>query len=253
MSSVTQRISQVKQPYGGYIKPSAFSVKVFDDGKVLNPAENIHSSIVGLAVDYLSRFVISGNILKAFEISIRGAALANEAETAGELLGKIRGTDFESVVSACRLAGFDVWYRNPMYVLTHGVSEPTVPDDATIENIQTMIERSRKFFEEYGPVIQHGFTFERDGYTLTVDAGDGDFLTENTLWDFKVSKNKLTSKQTLQLLMYWIMGQHSGQEIFKGITHLGVFNPRLNTMYKLDMAKVPAEVIHQVEDGVICY
>lgn len=253
MSSVTQRISQVKQPYGGYIKPSMFSRKVFDDKTALNPEENIHSSIVGLAVDYLTRFIMSRNILNSFEISLRGAVIAGAAETAGRLLERIRGTDSESVVSACRLAGFDVWYRNPMYVLTHGVTKPADPDDETIENIQIMIERSKKFFEDYGPVIQHGFTFEPDGYTLTVDAGDGDFLTANTLWDFKVSKNKMTSKQTLQLLMYWIMGQHSGQEVFKGITRLGVFNPRLNAMYTLEMAKVPSEVIRQVEDEVICY
>ena len=35
------------------------------------------------------------------------------------------------------------------------------------------------------------------GYTYDVDRGDGDYLTEDTLWDYKVSKNKLTSKTTL--------------------------------------------------------
>ncbi|MBQ7154941.1 MAG: hypothetical protein IJR85_05240 [Synergistaceae bacterium] len=253
MSSVTQRISQVKQPYGGYIRPSMFKKVSFDDGITLNAEENIHSSIVGLAVDYLTRFMVSGNILKSFEISIRGAAIAGEAETAGALLGRVSGVDSDSVVSACKLAAFDVWYRDYMYPLTHGGTAEMNPDSDTISNIQTMVERSRMFVEEYGPVLEYGFTFEPDGYTLTVDAGDGDFLTADTLWDFKVSKNKPTSKQTLQLLMYWIMGQHSGQEIFEGITRLGIFNPRLNAMYTLDMQEVPEEVIRAVEDEVICY
>ena len=48
-----------------------------------------------------------------------------------------------------------------------------------------MVERSLKFVEEYGPIILEGFTFE-GGYTDIVQAGDGDFITEDTLWDFKV-------------------------------------------------------------------
>ena len=49
------------------------------------------------------------------------------------------------------------------------------------------------------------FTFE-GGYTNIVSSGDGDYLTEDTLWDFKVSKEEPKSKYTLQLLMYYIMG-----------------------------------------------
>lgn len=91
------------------------------------------------------------------------------------------------------------------------------------------------------------------GYTATVSSGDGDFLSEDTLWDFKVSKSKPTSQHTLQLLMYWIMGQHSGQDKFKNITRLGIFNPRLNTVYLLNMEDVSPEIIATVEKEVICY
>ena len=98
-----------------------------------------------------------------------------------------------------------------------------------------------------------GFTFEEKGYTSTVDSGDGDYLTANTLWDFKVSKAKPTNKHTLQLLMYWIMGQHSEKTEFRSITQLGIFNPRLNVVYTLDIADVPRDVITAVEKDVICY
>lgn len=40
------------------------------------------------------------------------------------------------------------------------------------------------------------------GYTYTFESGDGDFLTADTLLDFKVSKSKPTNKHNLQLLMY---------------------------------------------------
>ena len=91
------------------------------------------------------------------------------------------------------------------------------------------------------------------GYTATVSSGDGDFLTEDTMWDFKVSKSAPTSKHTLQLLMYWVMGQHSGQDIYKKITKTGIFNPRLDKVYTYDMRNVSSEVIKTIEEDVICY
>lgn len=99
-------------------------------------------------------------------------------------------------------------------LMAKGVDE-TNPNKDTIKNIRLMVERSVKFWNEYGPIIKDGFTFEPNGYTKTVDTGDGDYLTADTLWDFKVSKSKPTNKHTLQLLMYWIMGQHSGQDTYK--------------------------------------
>ena len=110
-----------------------------------------------------------------------------------------------------------------------------------------------KFFQEYGPVVCDGFTFEGGGYTDTVDTGDGDFLTEDTLWDFKVSKSKPTNKHTLQLLMYWIMGQHTLREEFRRISKLGIFNPRLNTVYLYDLSNISLDVVKEVEREVICY
>ncbi len=43
------------------------------------------------------------------------------------------------------------------------------------------------------------------------------------------------------------MGQHSGQEIYINIQNLGVFNPRLNVVYLLDIKSVSEEIIAEVE------
>ena len=45
MSSVTQRIKEIKQPYGGYIPLKNFSVNINDDGMILKSYENIHASL----------------------------------------------------------------------------------------------------------------------------------------------------------------------------------------------------------------
>lgn len=53
--------------------------------------------------------------------------------------------------------------------------------------------------------------------------------------------------------MYYIMGKHSGQDIYDDIKNIGIFNPRLNAMYTLDMSLVPEETIFEIENLVICY
>lgn len=148
---------------------------------------------------------------------------------------------------------FDVWFRNPVGAKFANTAKQTNPDKATVENIRTMVERSISFFQKYGPITINGFTFEKDGYTKTVSRGDGDFLTKDTLWDFKVTKTKLSNKNTLQLLMYWIMGQHSGKKEYENINKIGVFNPRLNVVYLFDMTTISPEIISAVEKDVICY
>lgn len=68
----------------------------------------------------------------------------------------------------------------------------------------------------------------------------------------ELSKNP-SPKYTLQIIMYWIMGQHSGKDIFKGISRVGIFNPRLNVVYTIDVTDIGNDVIKQIEDNVICY
>lgn len=71
--SVTKRIGMVKQPYGGYLNKKQFEITTIDDGKTLNETENIHASLVGLVVDYLTRFMMGTSVEEAFKISLQGA------------------------------------------------------------------------------------------------------------------------------------------------------------------------------------
>lgn len=127
-----------------------------------------------------------------------------------------------------------------------------VPDENTISNIKIMIDRSLAFIDKYGPIVKYGFTF-KGGYTDIVTAGDGDFLTKDTLWDFKVSKQSPTTAHTLQLLMYYIMGKHSVYKAFDNITKIGIFNPRLNKVYIMEVSKIPQDVVTIVTEEIIGY
>lgn len=249
MTSVTQRIKEIKQPYGGYLKPSTFQTIKNNDNEELQE-ENIHSILVGLVVDYLTRFMLGTPIKEAFKISLLGAKIINEEKKAMTLLKNIVGMDSASIYNACKLVGYDVCFRaGPRgYKSVDGINA----DEKTISNIKIMVKRSIAFFDEYGPITMDGFTFE-GGYTDLIHSGDGDFLTNDTLWDFKVSTRKPTSAHTLQLLIYYIMGLHSVYTEFQNIRKLGIFNPRMNTIYLKNVDEISDEIIDEISTEVIGY
>lgn len=250
MASVTQRVKEVTQPRGGYLPIKNFSKEFLQDESVLNTTENIHASLVGLVVDYLTRFMQGASVDDAFHISMMGAVRIGMHKKASLLKSQITGLDDLSIISACKLAGFDVCFRTS--VSSYKPVENIMPDEDTIHNIRIMVKRSILFFEKYGPVTCSEPTFE-GGYTDTIDCGDGDFVAANTLWDFKVSKTSPTSKHTLQILIYYIMGLHSKHEYFQDIQHLGFFNPRLNIVYRCEISSISPNIISEVENTVIGY
>ena len=52
MASVTQRITKVQQPYGGYLSMKLFSKRQFDDGCYLNDSDNIHPKYYVLPTEF---------------------------------------------------------------------------------------------------------------------------------------------------------------------------------------------------------
>ena len=83
---------------------------------------------------------------------------------------------------------------------------------------------------------------------------DADFMTYDTVWDFKVKKTKINAKHTLQLCIYWLLGLHStDSERYKKVNRLGFFNPRKNEVMTIDIAEIARETIHEIEVDVIGY
>lgn len=249
--SVTQRIKQVKQSMGGYIKPKELEVISLGEGAdALNPEENVHATLMGLAVDYLTRFMTGASTEDAFHISLLGAEKIDETKRAKKLLSDIKGLDDISITNAVKLSGFDVCFRAS--IMGYKPVQDINPDVDTIENVRTMVNRALQFLDKCGPKVLDGFTFE-GGYTSTVATGDGDFTTADTLWDFKVSKAPVKKEHTLQLLMYWRMGLYSIHSEFQSIKYLGVYNPRRNEISRIAVVDISREVIDDVESVVIGY
>ncbi|MDK9661422.1 hypothetical protein [Propionibacterium freudenreichii] len=213
--------------------------------------ENVGTPVVGLVVDYMTRLLSGAPARNAFRISLKGASLVGEDGYVKTMLKSVTGLDKDSISIACDLVRYDIAYRQgPQYFVPEGV---TWPDETTVDHIATMVTRAMTFIGTWGPVTADGFSFPDRVFTPIVSAGDGDLLTEDTLWDLKVSKNKPTPKYTLQLLMYYLMGRKSGRAEFDTITHLGLFNPRPNTVYRIALADVDGATTEEVSRDVIGY
>lgn len=251
MVSVTKRISQIKQPRGGYLPIKNFDLQEFNDGSILGE-ENITPQSMGLVIDYLTRIANGTSPADVFHIALKGAKIlgVEQFELARELLNYINSSTWDdntSIKNSCKLVGFDTVVRAGAQ--TFKPVSQIEPDESTINNIKIMVNRSLVFFEEFGPVIKDGFTF-LGGYGKHITSGDGDFLTEDTLWDFKVSQKKPQSKDTLQVLIYYIMGLNS---LSLNIDKIGFFNPRLNQVFTYNVSDISPSVRKEIEQDIIGY
>ncbi len=259
MPSVTQRIKSIKQPRGGYLKPARFTTTILNNDDTILQCENVNPITVGLVVDYMTRVRIGEkkindfDIKDVFRISLKGASLVDKpmydyAIGIVELI-EANSASILTIKECCKLVTFDSKYRSgiwsPEYLVD--ISE----SDATI--IHKLIDLSILFFEEYGPFLESGMTFE-GGYTETVSTGDADFITQDTLWDFKASKNKILPRYTLQLYMYFLMGLNSNQNIlFKSLQYIGFYNPIRNEVIRLEINDIEAEIKEAVLYEVLGY
>ena len=252
MYSVTYRIKEVQQPRGGFLPISQFEcINLDDEESYILHDECYNPSLLGTVVDYLTRFMLTKDAFMSFHFSVIAAESVKGKGFVQQLCSSITGLGKDSILSACELASYDVFYRNPINALTYSYS---APDEYTISHIRRMVERSVKAIMEDHPLQMIGITFE-EGYSEIVSSGDADYLTENTLWDMKVSKRQQpTAEETLQLLMYYIMGCHSiHSEQFKKLSYIAIFNPRYNSIFRCSIQNISAELIQYIEDNVICY
>lgn len=234
----------------GYIPIANLNTVGYFDLHRLEKIDSYYKSIQGIVVDYLTRFMNGTTKQIAFHISLMGAEKVDELDNAKELLSKIKGLDEKSIFAACQLVGYDVAFRRGSQYFTP--IEKIVPDKRVIQNIVVLVNRCITFLKKNGPVIFDGFTFE-GGYNEVISSGDGDYLTADTLWDFKVSESKPEINHTLQVLVYYILGIHSVYKEFQAIKKLGIYNPVLNTAYTISLSDISDEVFYNVSRDVIGY
>lgn len=265
MVNVTERIRQVQQPRGGFLNPRTMEIRELGGAALDHTVESVHTSVVGSAVELLTRIATGTPVKEALSwegiVATRAGTqaysearqLIDEMDYTVALYAEEDGDELLSddlLVAACRLvsllsAAHGHWQYDPR--------TPTADvDELTIEHIRTMVTRSVAFFRHYGPVLAHGLvvTGAAEG---TVDWGEVDFLTADTLWDFKVIVKPPSSVHTLQLLMLWIMGTRQPRPEFKAVVHVGLFNPRQNVVYRISVDAIAPDTIAAIASEVLGY
>lgn len=255
MPSVTQIVGTAHQPRKGYLPLSRFDMVQYEDGRTVSGNYSIHPSLVGLAVDYGTRLMQGTTPREVFSVALAGASLVGETNQAEKLILDLSenysvetGIFSQGVVDICKLSGFDSAFRAGLKAYKP-VSE-IEPDDQTVADIQTLIERTLEFFTENGPVVSSGFTFS-GGYSDSIESGDADYLTPDTIWDLKVRKAQPNKNSTLQVLLYYLLSLHSEQEEFKGVTKVGIYNPYLQCAWIVDVLSLEESMLKEVEENVL--
>lgn len=250
--TVSSRARSYVQPKSGFIPPVLFVSKKYNDGKRLNYKENIEARYLGEAVDYLTRYRITGDAEEAFDISIRGVNIMYQ-ETGNKTLRDYARDCFsrikkDDVAAAIQLSAFDDAYRAGKFDIPQ-----LEPDKDTVENVDIMTNRGVEFLQNSSNQIYPGLDF-RGAYTDIIVNGDCDYVTDNSIIDFKVIRGEISEKYTLQILMYYLMGLHSKhKEIFEKLEWLAFFNPRKNLVYYHRISNIPESVLDEVARKVIGY
>lgn len=267
MATVTQRIKHIKQPRGGYLPVRNAKVTEFG-GEILDKIgeENIHPSLIGTVVEYLTSYYVGDYPAEQiFKNSIKGAhnlgyhkggydRIMEKVYNIIEEIEKGKMLSDEVIKDACYLSSLEVLYKaGPQYFNDGSKWEP---DEYTIKVIKELVERSITFLQSEGGIEEIGFELIRTSHGIYIDKGEGDYITKNGLWDLKVSKNKPDSKQTLQILVYYIMGLRSeniSDELINDIKEIGIYNPRLNKKFSYTIDNLDSDMINEVKENVIGY
>lgn len=246
--TVTQISQVLTQPRGGYLPLEAFEQQDYQDCNTLREQESVHPALMGLAVDDMTRFLYQNG--DAFSISLQGAAVRDALKLdnfsnirqAKSYLKSVTGIDDKSLDAALRLVGYDCNARGNLQAY-RPVEQMLITVD-TLYNLRTMILRSLDILDSFGGVWNSFLKFP--GKYDEIICGDGDYLTENTLWDMKVSHTPPDKCDILQLLLYYILSQQSILPEYQMVTHIGFLNPRLNRTYRLAVNQIPQDVLKKV-------
>lgn len=266
------------QPHGGFIPPKDMAVKQFESKTnnyeqligVISKLEEktLSPQSFGLVFDYLLRTEMAiifkvrpaEAVIDAFKVSFLGASEIdkfNDAKAlAFELIKCYSVDDWKSRLDylkvaqiASELVVYDAVFRAGYY---NPDAQPPKVSNGDKEELELMLRATEYHLLKNEDVIEFGFGFTAEGAENLLPS-DGDILTKTSIIDIKCSKNEPTSKHTLQLLLYYILGLHERPSDFKTLQYIKILNPRLGKVYSYEIAKVSVETFKHIESDIMGY
>jgi hypothetical protein len=231
-SFVRGRAEQASQPRGGLLPLIFFDRYEFGGAPLTRRTESGNAGTIASAVELIARWDLAGDPRAGAEPS----AAALEA-----IRGVRRGEHTESAIG--RMAShFRTWGEN--WDELDELEWEEGEDDETLKHIAEMRARVSRCFERFGRPVQpgtwavHSERFHLDGHI--------DFVTADTIWDLKVSDTVPGRSDVLQLLLYWVTLRDDPDNSLT-IAYVGIYNPRLDTVWRIAVAEIPPDVVSSVE------
>lgn len=242
--------------------------------------ENVPPDVMGSAVDYLTRYLLTNDFRKSFKYAIRGVDICvKELKSKGDrdyaeeiwrdavLVGEKHG---KSTTRAFNLAWFDSYYRCGI------PKKPYDVEDEDRENLNYMSRSCADFVKTLGDVVDVGTELKNDKAMTTISVmscgiepvdiscegivGDIDILTTKALIDIKTTKGAqksrvLKSEAKMQMALYYLLGLRSEDEqirqAFERIEKLAFFNPRHGVGYVIDIADIGQKALNAIALSVL--
>ncbi|AXQ19212.1 hypothetical protein D0Y49_01910 [Lactobacillus johnsonii] len=218
--------------------------------------ESLKPTLMGTLIDYLTRIVIYKD-LKAFDFikNTKNKKLIQQLKKDFKDIDYTQLTQ-ENIKLVTRLCLFEHSFRGNEYI--DPLKENIEINTLTCDHIKTMLNRANNFFNRFGqPVLTQykcSITTSLKEKTYVEVYGDGDYLLQDALVDFKVSKNGPTQDYVRQLLIYYIglVGKDLKKKKVKReeIKYLIIFNPRLDMFYKLDLESISEASLGEVNKNI---
>lgn len=252
--TVKQRAKNYEQPVDGFLPINEMQRQKLNPSKIYvrYDLRNGIAQYVGMTVDYLTRFLITGDIKKAFEISFKGAYNAGKKLEAEELFSRINTRmDDDSIINALKLTTFDSYYRTGK---VEEYNTETIADIITpleIDAVREMVVDTVSYLRKHENIMC-GVEFP-GAFTETVGRGDADFVASNILFDLKCIKGYPNKIDTLQLLIYYFLAKHSTNTLLNCIDQIGIINPRRNEVYLQQISKLNPTMLCTIEKDVVGY
>ncbi len=218
--------------------------------------ESLKPTLMGTLIDYLTRIVIYKD-LKAFDFikNTKNKKLIQQLKKDFKDIDYTQLTQ-ENIKLVTRLCLFEHSFRGNEYI--DPLKENIEINTLTCDHIKNMLNRANNFFNKFGqPVLTQykcSITTSLKEKTYVEVYGDGDYLLQDALVDFKVSKNGPTQDYVRQLLIYYIglVGKDLKKKKVKReeIRYLIIFNPRLDMFYKLDLESISEASLEKVNKNI---
>ena len=269
---VTRIVNTPKiQPYGGYIPTKDLTEEPLTDEPLYRSLLETSCKMgtltpqsLGLVFDYILRTdlaVMAGSdpvdaVLNAFEVSFLGAKLINkidDALTLGQKIADLYGKKKKKLAKIAQVASelvvYDAVFRAGYY---NPDAEPPRVSEGDKNALELMLGATEVYLLEKERLVSLGYGF-RALEAEKVAPSDGDILTVDSLIDLKCSIKKPTSKHTLQLILYYILGLHEMSTEFKRLKYLKIVNPRLGQVYSYEISKLDTEDLKTIERDIMGY